>query len=71
MHDVLEGVAVIEIRCMLQALIQELQLFTLATLNNRIKIFPYSNLDAINKPLSLPDHTISPAASGTLKQSGR
>ena len=71
MHDILEGVAVIEIRCMLQVLVKDLELFTLATLNNRIKQFPYVMLDAVNKPLPLPEHEISSAASEKLKQSGR
>ena len=70
MHDVLKGVAIIELRCMLKALIQELRQFTLTTLNDEIKQFPYGALDASNKPLPLPDHTLS-SASETLKQSGK
>jgi len=70
MHDILEGVAVVEIRCMLQVLIQDLRLFSLAMLNNRIQKFPYGTQDAANRPLSLPDHTISSGGSETLKQSG-
>lgn len=71
MHDVLEGVAVMELRCMLKVMIQELQLFSLTTLNIRIKQFPYGIPDAANKPLPFPDHTISSAANETLKQSGK
>ena len=55
MHDILEGIAVIEIRCVLQVLIQDLGLFSLAMLNKRIQQFPYGTQDAANKPLSLPD----------------
>ena len=64
MRNVLEGVPVIEIRCMLQVLIQDLKLFTLATINNRNKRFPYGILDATR-------HITSSAASETLKQTGR
>ena len=70
MHDVLEGVAVVELRWMLKALIQDLRKFTLTTLNNRIKQFPYGVLDASSKPLPLPEHTLS-SATETLKQSGK
>lgn len=43
MHDVLEGVLNLEISCLLNELVANLRLFTLATLNHRMSNFPYGN----------------------------
>ena len=68
MHDILEGVAVVELKCLLTFLSQDLHLFNLATLNNRIKCFPYGYFDSRNKPLPFPSNFFS-ASSISLKQS--
>lgn len=65
MHDVLEGVAIVEIKCMLTTMIQELRLFSLAMLNTRIQKFPYGAPDSANKPGVIATTTDS------LKQSGK
>ena len=51
MHDVFEGVAVVELKCMLVVFIQEQKMFNLSTLNSRIKSFPFGFPDAKGKPL--------------------
>ncbi|XP_065893179.1 uncharacterized protein [Dysidea avara] len=68
MHDIFEGVAVVELHCMLSALIQEYKLFGLAKLNNRIKKFPYGIPDRNNKPLPLPVTYLSKSPTEALKQ---
>lgn len=67
MHDILEGIVVVEIKCMLSVFIQDLKLFTLERLNNRIKNFPYGFPDSKNKPLPLPSSVL--ASHDSLKQS--
>ena len=69
MHDIFEGVAVVELHCMLLLLIQDEKLFNLKTLNNRIKQFPYGLLDAKNKPLMLPLTYLTKSSTEALKQS--
>ena len=54
MHDIFEGVAVIEIKCMLSVFVQVKNYFSLTTVNNRIQSFPYGYPDSTNKPLPLP-----------------
>ena len=68
MHDIFEGVAVVELHCMLKALIQESRLFGLPQLNNRIKKFPYGIPDRNNKPLPLPSTYLSKSPTEALKQ---
>ena len=46
MHDVFEGVAVVDPKCMLVVFIQEQKIFNLSTLNSRIKSFPFGFPDA-------------------------
>ena len=69
MHDIFEGVAVVELHCMLLALIQNEKLFNLSTLNNRIRNFPYGIPDAKNKPLLLPSTYLTKSSTEALKQS--
>ena len=53
MHDVLEGVLQLEISCLLNVLVGELRLFSLATLNERISNFAYGHdVSDPPKPLS-------------------
>ena len=54
MHDVFEGVAVVEIKCMLVMFIQEQKIFNSSTLNSCIKSFPFGFPDAKSKPLPFP-----------------
>lgn len=68
MHDIFEGVAVVEIKCMLSEFIQQKNYFNLTTLNNRIKHFPYGYPDSVNKPLPLPSNMLS-STTDSLKQS--
>ena len=70
MHDIFEGVAVVEIKCMLSVFIHQKNYFSSSTLNGRIKSFPYGYPDSSNKPLPLPLHILSNSTSTeTLKQS--
>ena len=70
MHDILEGVAVVELRCMLSVFISELNIFSLATLNSRIRSFPYGYTDMKNKPTTLPAYFLTQHTTAALKQSG-
>ena len=70
MHDVLEGAAVVEMKCLLEELIVVKKVFSLSTLNSRIKNFPFGYCDLRSKPLPLPDHLLT-NASVALKQSGK
>lgn len=45
MHDVLEGVAVVEFRCMLAIFIQRNKDFSLSYFNHRLASFPFSVCD--------------------------
>ena len=69
MHDVFEGVAVVELKCMLVVFIQEQKMFNLSTLNSRIKSFPFGFPDAKSKPLPFPLHFLSTSPTDALKQS--
>jgi len=53
MHDILEGVAPLEIKLMLQHFIYEQKLFTLDQLNDRMKSFDYGVTNAKNKPSAI------------------
>ena len=68
MHDLLEGVAVVELKCMLMKLSRNYNL-SLALLNDRIDHFPYGFSDIKNKPLKLPLSYLS-TDHESLKQSG-
>lgn len=50
MHDILEGVAQLEIKLFLKFIINELKLITLSELNERIASFVYGKIDMTNKP---------------------
>ena len=69
MHDIFEGVEVVDLKCMLSVLIQELKLFSLSTLNSRIKCFPYGYPNPKSKPLPFPMHLLSTSPNDALKQS--
>lgn len=69
MHDIFEGVAVVELHCTLSTLIQTEKLFNLASLNNRIRNFPYGVTDSKNKPLPLPSTYLTKSSTEALKQS--
>ena len=68
MHDVFEGVAVVELKCMLQYMVQDRKLFTVTYLNERILHFPFGYVDVRSKPNPLPENVFT---STTLKQSGK
>ena len=70
MHDVLEGVAVVELRCMLEVFVREKKLLTLKDVNRRIKLFTYGYTDSKNKPLPIPDHLFT-SANASIKQNGK
>ncbi len=70
MHHVFEGVAVVEFRCMLSVFVSEMKFFSLATLNRRIRSFPYGYPDVKNKPTPLPVHFLTQHTTAALKQSG-
>ena len=69
MHDIFEGVAVVEIKCMLSVFIQKMNLLSLNALNDRIKHFPFGLTDSKSKPLPLPLTFFSVSGSDSLKQS--
>ena len=68
MHDLLEGVAVVELKCMLTKFSQNYNL-SLNLLNDRIDNFPYGFPDTKTKPLKLPA-SYSSVDHESLKQSG-
>lgn len=68
MHDILEGVAVVELKCMLMKFSQDYNL-SLVLLNDRIDHFPYGLPDIKSKPLKLPA-SYSSTDHESLKQSG-
>lgn len=68
MHDILEGVAPLEVRLMLHHFIYEQKLFTLELLNHRISSFDYGYGNEKNKPsvilnLRTADNAIKQTAS--------
>lgn len=69
MHDIFEGVAVVELHCMLSTFIQTEKLFSLTLLNNRILNFPFGITDSKNKPLPLPHTYLTKSSTEALKQS--
>ena len=68
MHDIFEGVAVVELHCMLSVFIQTDKLFNLTSLNNRILNFPYGMSDSKNKPLPLPSSYLAKSPTEALKE---
>lgn len=50
MHDILEGVAVLHLRCLLEYFIETKKIFTLSELNERIRHFPFGFADKKSKP---------------------
>lgn len=69
MHDVLEGITQLTMKCLLQYLIQEKKYFTLTILNERMMSFNYG-IDVSNKPSEISKATFNSTDSYTLKQSG-
>lgn len=69
MHDVLEGVLPFELKELLKFLISE-KVFTLSELNNAIQTFPYTFLDAANKP-NIIEVTTLRSSDHSLKQTGK
>ena len=69
MHDVLEGVTQLTMKCLLKYLIQEKKYFSLSVLNERIMSFNYGS-DVCNKPSEISKATFNSTDSNTLKQSG-
>ncbi|KAF0046008.1 hypothetical protein F2P81_002537 [Scophthalmus maximus] len=53
MHDVLEGVAPLEVKLLLRHFIYEEKLFTLEQLNDRIAGFDYGYMNDKNKPSAI------------------
>ena len=70
MHNVLEGVAVVELKCILEVFVKQQKLLTLPKLNKRIKFFPYGYADSKSKPFPVPDHLFT-SPSVSLKQNGK
>jgi len=68
MHDVFEGVAVVELHCMINSLIKQSRLFNLSRINNRISKFPYGYIDSTNKPLPFISTYLSKSPTEALKQ---
>lgn len=67
-HNILEGVALLEVRLMLKHFIYEEKLFTLELLNQRISSFDYECGNEKNKPsdilnLRTSDNTVKQTAS--------
>ena len=54
MHDVLEGSLAFEIKELLNHLVTQ-RVITLDSLNEIIRLFPYSGSDALNKPSEFGD----------------
>lgn len=69
MHDLFEGVAIVELKCMLAEFIRVKKFFSLPTLNKRIQNFPFGYTDIRSKPLPLPAHLFSTTSNVALKQS--
>ena len=68
MHDVLEGCAPYTVKELLKYLISQ-QIVTLDQINDQIENFPYSPLDARNKPTMIPLATLR-SSDRSLKQKG-
>ena len=70
MHDQLEGVLPLEIKMLLQRYIQEDQIFTLVTVNERINNFEYGVVDRKNRPSPLKQQVLN-TNSATISQTGK
>jgi hypothetical protein len=68
MHDVLEGVLPFELKELIRFFISE-KVITLPELNHAISSFPYSFLDATNKPNIIEASTLR-SSDHALKQTG-
>lgn len=69
MHDLLEGVLPLEAKELIRFYINTKKCLTLVELNKRIKSFPYSGLDACNKPAPILSPTLY-SHDHALKQTG-
>lgn len=67
MHDVLEGIAPMEVKLVLKALIYDAQLFTLDQLNLKLSCHSYGFSDKPNKPSQIMPHTLK-SSDHSLKQ---
>ncbi|XP_071832143.1 uncharacterized protein [Apostichopus japonicus] len=67
MHDVLEGIAPMELKLVLKALIFDEKLFTLDQLNLKISTHNYGFCDQSNKPSQIMQHTLK-SNDNSLKQ---
>ena len=70
MHVLLEGVVPKEMRLMLNVFVNIKKLFSLYTLNERIRCFPYSPEEAKDKPCPINPNVLS-CADGSFHQSGK
>ena len=68
MHDILEGVLPFELKELFKFLISEKQI-TVNELNNAIRSFPYTFVDAANKPNIIESSTLR-SSDHSLKQTG-
>ena len=68
MHNILEGVLLFELKELLKFLISE-KVITLAELNDAICSFPYTFVDAANKPNIFETSTLC-STDHSLKQTG-
>lgn len=68
MHDVLEGVLPFEMKELLKHLVQE-KVISLAEINGSISSFPYTFVDATNKPNTIESKTLR-SKDHALKQTG-
>lgn len=69
MHDMLEGTLQVTMKCVLRHLIQDQNLFSLKTLNNRISSFHYGQANVQNRPSEITRSSLN-SSSDTLRQSG-
>ena len=70
MHDVLEGALQVEMKCLLDVLIHRERYFALATLNERIRSFPYGS-DVTDHPKPIPSGFSTSASANGVKQCGK
>ena len=70
MHDVLEGSIQVELCCLLRDLITVKKLFSLALLNERIRVFPWGADAKDHPPRPLSDKFLSEPMATNLKLGG-
>lgn len=68
MHDILEGTLQLHIKWLLRHFIYKNKLFSLETLNSRMKSFNFGQSDSSNKPTSITQDTLT-SLSNSVKQS--